>query len=86
MTFHSACGKVQRNPADKNDSDRDVAFDCGKRLESPSFFRMETRSFAEEGTAILSKPLQCVAAFFRTHPLLLPLRIKTLFLKEDTWS
>ncbi|MGH9419982.1 MAG: hypothetical protein ACRD3J_08420 [Thermoanaerobaculia bacterium] len=86
MTFHSACGKVQRNPADKNDSDRHVASDCGKRFESPSVFRMETRSFAEEGTAILSKPLQWVAAFFRTHPLLLPLRIKDFVLKEETWS
>jgi hypothetical protein len=86
MTFHNRCGKVQRNPADKIDRERCMGNDCGKRPESPSFFRMETRSFAEEGTAILSKPLQCAAGFFRTHPLLSPLRIKTLFLKEETWS
>jgi hypothetical protein len=79
VTFHSRCGKVQGNPADKFDRDRRIGADCGKQTESPSFFRTETRSFAEEGTAILSKPLQCAAGFFRTHPLLSPLRIKTLF-------
>jgi hypothetical protein len=79
MSFHSTCGKVRRNPADKNGSAAPVVLRCGKREKSPSFFRMETRSFEAGGTAILSKPLQWDAEFFRTHRLLPPLRIKTLF-------
>jgi hypothetical protein len=84
--IHSPCGNVPPNPADKNGFAR-AAFDgCGKRRKSPSLFRRETRSFTTEGTAILSKPLQCDAEFFRTHLLLPLLTKKTFVLKEETWS
>jgi hypothetical protein len=72
--FHSACGKLSRNPADKTSLNPTMIGDCGKRLESPSFFRTETRNSDSVGTAILSKPLQRDAEFFRTHPLLPLLR------------
>jgi hypothetical protein len=78
-SFHSTCGKLRRKAAEKNDFDTLAPYDCGKREESPSFFRTETRSSGPAGTAILSKPLQRDAEFFRTHLLLLLLRIKTWF-------
>jgi hypothetical protein len=84
--IHSPCGKVPRNPADKKGFARAALDDCGKRRKSPSLFRDETRSFTPEGTAILSKPLQPDARFFRTHLLLPLLTKKTFVLKEETWS
>jgi hypothetical protein len=75
--IHSPCGNIPRNPADKNGFARPASDRCGKRTKSPSLFRDETRSSGMEGTAILSKPLQCDAEFFRTHPLL-PLLTKRL--------
>jgi hypothetical protein len=71
---------------DKNGLARAKLEDCGKRRKSPSLFRDETRSFTPEGTAILSKPLQRDAEFFRTHLLLPLLTKKTFVLKEETWS
>src|SRR3954451_948633 len=84
--FHSPCGNTPRNPADKNVLAGPALNNCGKRRKSPSVFRDETRSSGMEGTAILSKPLQCDAEFFRTHPLLPLLTKKTFVLKEETWS
>jgi hypothetical protein len=86
MTFHRPCGNTLRNPADKNGFARPALDRCGKRGKSPSLFRHETRSFTSEGTAILSKPLQRDAEFFRTHLLLPLLNKKTFVLKEETWS
>jgi hypothetical protein len=84
--IHSPCGNTPPNPVDKNRFDAPASDTCGKRRKSPSLFRHETRSFTPEGTAILSKPLQRDAEFFRTH-LLLPLLTKKNFvLKEETWS
>jgi hypothetical protein len=77
--FHSPCGKTLPNPADKNGFASPSPGICGKRRKSPSLFRDETRSFTPEGTAILSKPLQRDAEFFRTHLLLPLLTKKTLF-------
>src|SRR3954447_18709404 len=84
--IHSPCGNVPRNPADKNGFASPASDRCGKRTKSPSVFRDETRSSGMEGTAILSKPLQCDAGFFRTHSLLPLLTKKTFVLKEETWS
>jgi len=86
MSFHRPCGNTARNPADKKRFVRSMPGRCGKRSESPSLFRDETRSFTPEGTAILSKPLQRDAEFFRTHLLLPLLTKKTFVLKEETWS
>jgi hypothetical protein len=77
--FHSICGKVHRKPAEKNGLGTSAPDNCGKVKVSPSLFRIETRSSEPEGTAILSKPLQCDAEFFRTHSLLPLLRKKTWF-------
>jgi hypothetical protein len=84
--IHSACGNVPPNPADKKRFAYATLGDCGKRQKFPSLFRCETRSFTTEGTAILSKPLQRDAEFFRTHLLLPLLTKKTFVLKEETWS
>jgi len=84
--IHSACGNVLPNPADKNGFACATRNACGKRRKSPSLFRRETRSSSMEGTAILSKPLQRDAEFFRTHLLLPLLTKKTFVLKEETWS
>jgi hypothetical protein len=84
--IHSPCGNVPPKPADKNGFARAALDSCGKRRKSPSLFRRETRSFTTEGTAILSKPLQRDAEFFRTHLLLPLLTKKTFVLKEETWS
>jgi hypothetical protein len=77
--FHNTCGSLHRKPAEKNGLGSSAPDDCGKPKVSPSLFRIETRSSELEGTAILSKPLQCDAEFFRTHPLLPLLRKKTWF-------
>jgi hypothetical protein len=84
--FHRPCGNVPPNPADKKRFVRAALGTCGKRRKSPSLFRRETRSFITKGTAILSKPLQRDAEFFRTHLLLPLLTKKTFVLKEETWS
>jgi len=84
--FHSPCGNIPPKPADKNGFDLRASKLCGKRTKSPSFFHRETRSFTIEGTAILSKPLQRDAEFFRTHQLLPLLTKKDFVLKEETWS
>src|SRR4051812_25900803 len=84
--IHSPCGNTPPKPADKNGFIKRSPDNCGKRTKSPSFFRRETRSFTIEGTAILSKPLQRDAEFFRTHQLLPLLTKKDFVLKEETWS
>jgi hypothetical protein len=84
--IHSPCGNIPPNPADKKRFAAPASDTCGKRTKSPSLFRRETRSFTMEGTAILSKPLQRDAEFFRTHLLLPLLTKKTFVLKEETWS